>query len=277
MLASSQTFKIVLMICDEFFAKMYLETTDTMVVEAVLYYVDFVKYLMGFSRAHEHIRQQHTIPKLFEMLRSHKQPQVVMSVCSALNEAAKHKMFYTELLGEMQVDTLLKAISSGEGTEVCLSMLMKLIDNTKPPVKYLIAAKVLKLSENADSLLSINLSLLIRLLCYINDSASKYQEPDSAFENFTGIVLKTLKFGLVATTNLLLKSDIDVLLSSLPLLKSLLFHAAFERDTQINLRVLFLLQVHLRKDQVVDDEACRLLADFLVDNISKFRQLFENS
>ena len=96
----STYFKEVLALLDEFFQKNYKETQDKLVMEALLYLVDFFKFMLNSPHLHSYINSQRIVPRLIEMLKLHHDPQVVTSLSGAIHEVSKFALFYPDLLGE---------------------------------------------------------------------------------------------------------------------------------------------------------------------------------
>ena len=86
-------------------------------------------------------------------------------------------------------------------------------------------------------------------------------------------------------TSLLMKADFRALVNASKavsdIIEGLLEYASFERDTQINLRILYILYRHFsdgQADKIIVPEALgEPLVEFLMGNIFKFRKIFETS
>jgi hypothetical protein len=101
-------------------------------------------------------------------------------------------------------------------------------------------------------------------------------------EDFVGLELKTSKICYLAMTNLLLQKGLTLVIAE-KALQSALFRlletSTFERDTQMNLRVLYLFYMHFScsQDENILTEVSTDLIDFLLKNLSTFRKLFDTS
>jgi len=82
------------------------------------------------------------------MMAAQTNPQVVMNLCLFLKEVARHQGFYSSLLGEVQIETMLASLQHqpADVAEVLLELVTRIMDKTKSPVKYLVATKILKSS-----------------------------------------------------------------------------------------------------------------------------------
>jgi len=88
------------------------------------------------------------------MLKVHEQPFVVKSLCQVIEEASKitPPLFYPNLLNESALGTLLKKLLTPKLKLTSLDLIYESLRNimlqTKVPIRYLIAASVLKLTED---------------------------------------------------------------------------------------------------------------------------------
>ena len=142
-----------------------------MVMEGIVYYVDFLKYLLNFGRMHPFLKKLDFVTKLVSMLKFHKQPKVVSAVCATLNEVSKLPIFYPQLVGEMQLDIMLQTLLKQTSDESLLDVLIKVMEMTKVPIKFFIAAKILKISEMTsfiEALSPIKVVALLKILYYIS-------------------------------------------------------------------------------------------------------------
>lgn len=142
-----------------------------MVMEGIVYYIDFLKYLLNFCRMHPFLKKLDFVTKLVSMLKFHKQPQVVSAVCATLNEVSKLPIFYPQLVGEMQLDIMLQTLLKQTSDESLLDVLIKVMEMTKVPIKFFIAAKILKISEMTsfiEALSPIKVVALLKILYYIS-------------------------------------------------------------------------------------------------------------
>lgn len=96
-------------------------------MEGIIYYVEFLRYLLNYSRMHEFLKNIDFVTKLVLMLNFHKQPQVVSAVCATLNEVSKLPLFYPQLVGEMQLDIILQSLLKQTSDESLLDVLIKII------------------------------------------------------------------------------------------------------------------------------------------------------
>ena len=107
---------------------------------------------------------------------------------------------------------------------------------------------------------------------------------DGVQENFNGLRYKSFKYSFLAITNLLRKCDFGVVLKKNPIQNSIcetIFkYSEFERDTQINLRVLYLMILQFKKTpidkEIVPIELCEISINFLLNNIFKFRKMLSS-
>jgi hypothetical protein len=81
MYKASENFRDVLSLCDGFFASKCQDTVDTVTMEGIVYYIDFLKYLLNFGQMHIYLKGLDFVSKLVQMLKVHTLPQVVSSVC----------------------------------------------------------------------------------------------------------------------------------------------------------------------------------------------------
>jgi hypothetical protein len=120
---------------------------------------------------HQYLKKLDFVTKLVSMLKFHKQPQVVSAVCATLNEVSKLPLFYQQLVGEMQLDIMLQTLLKQTSDESLLDVLIKVMEMTKVPIKFFIAAKILKISEMTpfiEALSPIKVVALLKILYYIS-------------------------------------------------------------------------------------------------------------
>jgi hypothetical protein len=115
------------------------------------------------------------------MLKIHSEPQVVRALCATLNEVAKLTTFYPQLVGEIQVDIMLATLLKPATDDTLFEVLLKIMQLTKVPVRFLIAAKILKLSENTVYIESLKIEkvvVLMRILHYISSNLDNQERND---------------------------------------------------------------------------------------------------
>jgi hypothetical protein len=87
------------------------------------------------------------------MIKVHEQTYVVKSLCQVIEEASKITIFYPYLMNESALGALLKKLLTPKLKLSSLDLIYESLRNimlqTKVPIRYLIAASVLKLTENS--------------------------------------------------------------------------------------------------------------------------------
>lgn len=65
LVSSSKQFKASLAICEGYFSENCMETEDMMVMEGILYYLDYYRYLINFPKMQRHLKDVNVILKFF--------------------------------------------------------------------------------------------------------------------------------------------------------------------------------------------------------------------
>jgi flagellar biosynthesis component FlhA len=166
-----------------------------------------------------------------EMLKVHDQPFVVKSLCQVIEESSKITLFYPDLLNESALGTLLKKLLTPKlklsSLDLIYESLRNIMDQTKIPIRYLVASSVLKLTEsqnenwaekedvNVENLLKV-LAFNIKTLSKASQVSEEKKNEISAMEGhqFKGLITKTIKYSLMAMTNVLIKTKPTIIFSS---------------------------------------------------------------
>lgn len=183
-----------------------------------------------------------------EMLKVHDQPFVVKSLCQVIEEASKITLFYPDLLNESALGTLLKKLLTPKlklsSLDLIYESLRNIMDQTKIPIRYLVAASVLKLTEsqnenwaekddvNVENLLKV-LAFNIKTLSKASQASEEKKNEISAMEGhqFKGLISKTIKYSLMGMTNILIKTKPTIIFTSSDnLLQLLTEYSVFEQD-----------------------------------------------
>jgi hypothetical protein len=80
-------------------------------------------------------------------------------------------LFYPQLVGEIQLDIMLQTLLKQTSDESLLDALIKVMEMTKVPIKFFIAAKILKISEMTlfiEALSPIKVVALLKILHHIS-------------------------------------------------------------------------------------------------------------
>jgi len=96
---------------------------------------------------------------------------------------------------------------------------------------------------------------------------------------FKGLAAKTVKYSLMAISNLLIKTKPGIIFTNQDsLLELLTEHSTFEQDNQMHLRFVYLVYLALMQCQdreSVPHDKLKPLIDFLLANIHKFRIILD--
>jgi hypothetical protein len=212
----------------------------------------------------KYLHEKKIVNTSIEMLKVHDQPFVVKSLCQVIEESSKITLFYPDLLNESALGTLLKKLLTPKlklsSLDLLYESLRNIMDQTKVPIRYLVAASVLKLTEsqtenwaekddvNVENLLKV-LAFNIKTLSKASMNSGEEKKNDiSAMEGhqFKGLISKTVKYSLMAMTNVLIKTKPSIIFSSTDnLLQLLTEYSIFEQDNQMHLRFLYLVYLAL--------------------------------
>jgi len=208
---------------------------------------------------------------------AHENVALLKSLSVCFLELSKQVTFLGELARESLIQKLVfKQISKGltpESLANFFEFFRNFIQSTRLPVKYLLAAQILQLSEDPkvkwERIPELNCHYLIKVLKYIikffKDQTAEEAEqplekpsvevdPESLFseESTKALEKKTISYSLKSMTNILIQIDADLLFDrKLRVLSLLQEHCRLESDIQMNLRFLQLLNISLTKKRTV--------------------------
>ena len=121
-------------------------------MEILLYEIDFFRMLMNHRGLHDYLNQQLFIRTSIDMLAFHQNEKIVKALGTALSDASNSTSFFPELLNDKALNIILCKIIEHETQPSSLQPLYECINSillkTKAPVKYLVAATLLRLTES---------------------------------------------------------------------------------------------------------------------------------
>lgn len=125
---------------------------DPLVLEILLYIIDMLNFLINFSQLHDKLNDNDVVSSLIQMLETHDNTYIMKSLSSILLESSKITAFYPDLLSEQSLNVFLLKMLHYNGDEDSLNnmfeCLRNIIQQTKAPIKYLLATSILKLTED---------------------------------------------------------------------------------------------------------------------------------
>jgi hypothetical protein len=147
--------------------------SDPLTLEILLYIIDMINYLMKFHLLHEKLNKFDILVEIIHMIKIHENPLIMKSLTATLLESSKISIFFTDLLKDQTLNILTFKILTYNVEPYSLSniyeCLRNIIQQTKSPIKYLIAASILKITEENSvdwkSCNENNLFFLLKILC----------------------------------------------------------------------------------------------------------------
>jgi hypothetical protein len=110
----SKNYQMVLNQCIQFLKNNYKEKNDTLVLEILLYIIDYFRFLMNFQNLHTLLKSNEIIFYLVEMLQIHDNLYIVRSLTQAILEATKITIFYPDLLNDNSLNIIIKKMLNKE-------------------------------------------------------------------------------------------------------------------------------------------------------------------
>jgi len=90
----------MLLTINQFFEKQKHETQNELVMEILLYQIDYWRFLMNYQALHPIICQYKVIGTLISMLKVHKNEKIVRALSTTLQTASQTVEFYPDLLSD---------------------------------------------------------------------------------------------------------------------------------------------------------------------------------
>jgi hypothetical protein len=187
-----------------------------------------VNFLTKFHLLHDLLNDNDVINFLIQMLSLHENVFVMKSLSSTLLEASKITTFYPDLLCDKSLNIFLQKLLQYGDNDTLSNMfdcLRNIIQQTKIPIKYLLATSILKITEDKAldwaKLQKENIYCILKVLNYtiryldddepddsknsipIKPTSEKAPTPELLNELHT----KSLKYSIIAITNILILSN----------------------------------------------------------------------
>lgn len=149
---SNKQYNQMINTCIQFLKNNSNVKNDPLILEILLYIIDMLNFLIKFNLLHEKLNDNDVISNLIQMLQTHDNTYIMKSLSSILLESSKITAFYPDLLSDTSLSIFLKKMLHYTGDQDSLSnmfeCLRNIIQQTKSPIKYLIATSVLKITED---------------------------------------------------------------------------------------------------------------------------------
>ena len=238
----------------QFLKANYQQKNDPLVLEILLYIIDMVNFLTKFHLLHDTLNDNDVVNFLIQMLSLHDNVYVMKSLSSTLLEASKITTFYPDLLSDKSLNIFLQKLLQYHDNDTLSNMfdcLRNIIQQTKIPIKYLLATSILKITEDKaidwSKVQKENIYCILKVLNYniryldddeepadskssipLKSTSDKAPTPELLQELHT----KSLKYSIIAITNILIQSNEHDLIfyRKLNLLSILQHHCKFEMD-----------------------------------------------
>ena len=131
-------------LCTDFLKNNYQEKDDPLILELLLYVIDYFNYLLKYAEMFDPLNDNNVIFTIASMLNIHDNKHILKAISVLLATASKCMIFYADLLTDNRMESIVKNILlAGEDQErrnnlfdCCLAI----INNTKVPVKFMIAS-----------------------------------------------------------------------------------------------------------------------------------------
>lgn len=128
---------------------------------------------MKFHLLHEKLNRFDVLVEIIQMIKIHENPLIMKSLTATIFESSKISIFYVDLLKDQTLNILIYKILTYSVEPYSLSNIYECIRNiiqqTKSPIKYLIATSILKITEESSidwkSSNENNLFFLLKILC----------------------------------------------------------------------------------------------------------------
>eukprot|EP00347_Sterkiella_histriomuscorum_P023636 403333912 len=289
---ASKFYQIIFSSCVQFLKTHYKQKTDPLILEIMLYLVDFFKYLMNFSMLYTSLNNNEIINCFVEMLGIHDNISLVKGITSSLVEASKITVFFPDILNDQSLSIIFNKIINGTNVEnKSLDNLSDCFKNilmqTKIPIKYLIASTLIKLTEpksvwkdKEESNIVTVMKILQQVIKSLEDSKEtvsstnfQNQMDEENLDTFSELLRKSTKYSLIAITNILIKTNPEYIFNRrLSLAQLLIDYSGFDLDSQMNLRFLYLLYISIDKNVGKDlqPNTIQSLTSFLLTNLHKY-------
>ena len=131
-------------ICSEFLKNNHKEKNDPLVLEILLYTIDFFDYLLKYTELHDMLNNSNIIYTIASMIDIHDNKYILKSISVILANASKYVIFTADLLTDNRMESIVTNILlAGEDQERCTNLFevcLSIINNTKIPVKFMIAS-----------------------------------------------------------------------------------------------------------------------------------------
>lgn len=263
----------ILAVCIQFLKDNHTVKNDSLILEIMLYIVDMFNFLTKFNLLHEKLNNADVMAHLVQMLEQHDNAFIMKSLTATLLEASKITAFYPDLLSENSLNVFLNKMLLYQGESDSLNnmfdCLRNIIQQTKTPIKYILSTSILKITEDSSirwaEIQENNIYCLLKVLNYnirfLNDEEEEVNKEDLSeiplknssdkmptAELLQELQTKALKYSIMAITNILFKTEKDLIFyKKLSILSILQENCKFEVDPQMNLRLLYLLNISLGK------------------------------
>lgn len=110
--------------------KHFKKTDDMVALEGVTCFINLLKQLLAYPVMHKYMQAGNHVGLVLQMMAAQTDPQVVMNLCLFLKEVARHQGFYSSLLGEVQIETVLASLQHqpADVAEVLLELVTRIMD-----------------------------------------------------------------------------------------------------------------------------------------------------
>jgi hypothetical protein len=153
LMKSYKQYNHIITTCIQFLKNNCGVKNDPLILEILLYIIDMLNFLMKFHQLHEKLNDNDVVSHLIQMLDIHDNAFIMKSLSSILLESSKITAFYPDLLSDQSLNIFLNKMLNYQGEPDSLSnmfdCLRNIIQQTKTPIKYLLATSILKITEDS--------------------------------------------------------------------------------------------------------------------------------
>lgn len=97
-------------ICTDFLKSNYQEKSDPLILEILLYVIDFYDYLLKYTELHDMLNDNNIIYTIASMLNIHENKHILKSISVVLSNASKCIIFNADLLTDNRMESIVKNI-----------------------------------------------------------------------------------------------------------------------------------------------------------------------
>ena len=97
-------------ICTEFLKNNHQEKSDPLILEILLYVIDYFDYLLKYPELHDMLNDNNIICTIASMLNIHENKHILKSISIVLANASKCIIFNANLLTDNRMESIVKNI-----------------------------------------------------------------------------------------------------------------------------------------------------------------------